>query len=466
MRNLLALPSERTLFDYSNVTEAGTGFKDSVTVQFVKEAEKLSVYDKEHTKYVGVIQDEVRIKSDLVFNRHTGELVGYVDLDCVSNELLNMEEAIRDSDKAVAHYMLVVMVRSITSRLQYPLAAFATDGITADFLYPIIWQTIRIIHTHAQLNALFICCDGASPNRKFFSLHSENHNSTLHKILNPCSIDGDYLYFISDPPHILKTARNCFANSHCHKRSRQLWNGGDISWKYVVKLFEEHCTGAFRLCPKLTEQHVHLTAFANMKVNLAAQVMSNTVANALRHVFGDDVEPTVAFIRTMNRWFDIMNNRSLRETHRKRNPDVAPFENVEDPRLDWLTNDFLDYFSQWTRSIEERFPHLSKSDKSVMQLSRQTLNGLTITTRSIVEYVKYLLRKCASFILTEYFNQDVLERHFGHCRQKGRLNENPTVWQVCHTLDQVRTVKCQGLAPQRGNVRIYTNDAVDETALP
>ena len=101
-----------------------------------------------------------------------------------------------------------------------------------------------------------------------------------------------------------------------------------------------------------------------------------------------------------------------------------------------------------------------------MQLSRQTLNGLTIATRSIVECVKYLLRKGASFILTEHFNQDVLERHFGHYRQKGGLNENPTVWQVCHTLNQVRTVKCQGLAPQRGNVRIDTNDAVDETALP
>ena len=125
------------------------------------------------------MQDEVHVKSDLVFNKHTGELVGFVNLDNVGNELLQLEQSLQDNEQAVARYLLVVMVRGVTNRLQYPLAAFATDGIT-DFLYPIISQAVEIIHTESQLNVLFVCCDGASPYRKFFSLHSANANSTLY----------------------------------------------------------------------------------------------------------------------------------------------------------------------------------------------------------------------------------------------------------------------------------------------
>ena len=38
-------------------------------------------------------------------------------------------------------------------------------------------------------------------------------------------------------------------------------------------------------CPKLTKAHVDFTLFSCMKVYLAAQVMSETVANALQHCY-------------------------------------------------------------------------------------------------------------------------------------------------------------------------------------
>ena len=68
MLHLLALPSMHTLLDYSNATEAGAGFKQSVTNQLIVEAERLRLYDKEHTQYIGIVKDEVQIKSDLVFD--------------------------------------------------------------------------------------------------------------------------------------------------------------------------------------------------------------------------------------------------------------------------------------------------------------------------------------------------------------------------------------------------------------
>ena len=63
-----------------------------------------------------------------------------------------------------------------------------------------------------------------------------------------------------------------------------------------------------------------------------------------------------------------------------------------------------------------------------MQLSHQTVTGLKITTKYIVECTRLLLDKGADFVLTEHFNHDPLGRHFGHYRLKGGANGNPTVF--------------------------------------
>ena len=57
---------------------------------------------------------------------------------------------------------------------------------------------------------------------------------------------------------------------------------------HVVNLFKEHCNGVYRLCPKLTKQYVKLTSYGYKKVNLAAQVLSSTVTNALELVYKEN----------------------------------------------------------------------------------------------------------------------------------------------------------------------------------
>ena len=39
---------------------------------------------------------------------------------------------------------------------------------------------------------------------------------------NPFTNEDRRLYFIADVPHLLKTARNCWSNSHGHSRARTL----------------------------------------------------------------------------------------------------------------------------------------------------------------------------------------------------------------------------------------------------
>ena len=129
---------------------------------------------KEHHKIVGLLQDEIRIKSDLVYDKHTGELIGFIDLGDINNDIQNMEECVKQGNNPLARYVLVLMVRGVSSNLKFPLAHFATNGVTSDQLFPILWEAAEILELDLNLKVLFITGDGASPNRRFVRLHKED----------------------------------------------------------------------------------------------------------------------------------------------------------------------------------------------------------------------------------------------------------------------------------------------------
>ncbi|CAC5412162.1 THAP9 [Mytilus coruscus] len=376
----IQLPSARTLFDYSHYTKSALGFQPDVTKMLHEEAKKLGMFEENYKNYVGLLFDEIRIKEDLVYDKHTGELIGYCDLDSISNQIMNLEKAVNDSKPTqVAKFMLVIMVRGITTNLKFPFAGFATNSITADFLYPIFWKAVSILERSVKLKVLFCTCDGASANRKFFQLHKlDNRREPVYFTKNPHD-ENRNLYFISDVPHLLKTARNCLSNSYSHKKTRQLWKREkDISWMHLVRLFEKHCEqDIYSPCPKLSRTHIDLTAFSY--INIAA----------------------------------------------------------------------------------------TATQKAAITLSRQTLDGLKISVKSITECVKFVLGSGADFILTHHFNQDPLEQHFGHCRHKSGANNYPTVYDVRNMMTTIRAVGSQALQPRRGNISVNReNIPIDSTKLP
>ena len=85
----ITLPSERTLFDYTNITRKGTGFQADIVEMLINEMNGL----ESHKRVVGILQDEVKIKRDLVYNRHTGQLIGFVDLGNMGNDLDQIQES-------------------------------------------------------------------------------------------------------------------------------------------------------------------------------------------------------------------------------------------------------------------------------------------------------------------------------------------------------------------------------------
>ena len=152
-------------------------------------------------------------------------------------------------------------------------------------------------------------------------------NEIVYHAQNKFAPDKRKIFFISDAPHLVKTTRNCFSNSFSHKTTRCLWKDGkNISWMHIVKLYEDHVEpGLYSQVPKLTRSHIDLTAYSCMKVNLAAQVLSSSVASALEVLYGEQVSETVNFIHHMDKFFDCLNTRNLNEARAKNNPNLAEY---------------------------------------------------------------------------------------------------------------------------------------------
>ena len=108
-----------------------------------------------------------------------------------------------------------------------------------------------------------------------------------------------------------------------------------------------------------------------------------------------------------------MNVRNTKETTYDRKPFLAPYRSINDERFTWLTETFLNHFSEWKKSVEGREGNFTTADRSRMFIAWQTNEALQITTYSVINLVKYLLQHGVQYVLTERLCQDPLENYFG-----------------------------------------------------
>ncbi|XP_065894386.1 uncharacterized protein [Dysidea avara] len=264
----LQLPSQRTLRDYTHYVKAASGFSSDVDKMLMSAAKVDSCPERE--KCVIMLLDETHLKEDLVFNKHTGCLTGFCNLGDINTHLLKFESEVeggKPADQVLAKSMMVFMIRGLFTSLQFPYAQFPCTDISGDLLYEPFWEAVRRVE-NCGLKVLAATLDGNTANRRLIKLHDPTEE-VLYKVISPYADDGRHLYFISDPPHLLKTIRNCWQS-----KNRSLWcNGKSISWNHLVKLYNadiEPGKGT-RILPKLKREHIFLTSFSKMRVDLAAQ---------------------------------------------------------------------------------------------------------------------------------------------------------------------------------------------------
>ena len=97
-----------------------------------------------------------------------------------------------------------------------------------------LWSEGKFCHSVVNLFsrlAVFIqvlgsTLDGNSVNRRLIKLHQPSAD-IVFKVRNPYSEEKRDLFFFSDPPHLVKTIRNCWQSKH-----RSLW----VSIKFNLAL--------------------------------------------------------------------------------------------------------------------------------------------------------------------------------------------------------------------------------------
>ena len=153
----------------------------------------------------------------MFYSTFLGAIVGFTNLGEVNSLLSAYEKSFQSEDdqesyEPLAKSMLVMMVRGLFSKLQFPYVQFPCSKLHGFELYDMFWETVERLE-RIGFCVLGCTCDGLSVNRRFFKLHGNGSSKFVYKVLNPYSSEERSLFFFSDPPHLIKTVRNSWSSN-------------------------------------------------------------------------------------------------------------------------------------------------------------------------------------------------------------------------------------------------------------
>jgi hypothetical protein len=213
-------------------------------------------------------------------------------------------------------------------------------------------------------------------------------------------------------------------------------NNNKIEWQHIIDLYEYQKQHGFRLANKLTKQHVMFDK-NQMKVKLAVQVLSQSVANALLTMSEmkipkfENVHATVEYLQMFDSLYDIMNSRTLEQNCNK-----APLQQQNEENWKSIFQKAISYICDLK----------TKNGKQVLQSTRYAaFLGWLVNIKTMSELYNYIVKSGdLKFILTFKLSQDPLENFFSSIRMSCGNNNNPTSIQfksafqslLCNTLNR------------------------------
>ena len=403
----LALPHPSTLRTWYRGLNGRPGFTDEA---FAALALRVDEESKNERRVVcGLVFDEMAIRKHVEWDGR--KFLGYVDVGSGV-----------DSDSVpVAKEVLVMMLVSLNSNWKIPCGYFFIDGLTGEERANLVRQCLLKAHDVGVLVAS-VTCDGPSCNFAMMDelgIKVDPPNNMKTSFPHPADPSMD-VHFVLDACHMLKLVRNCFSSYGILKDR----TGGKINWQYILALHKLQESEGLRLANRLSNAHVTWEK-SKMKVRLAAQTLSASVADALEYCnvhlklsqFAG-CEATVHFLRIIDRLFDLLNSR---------NPFAKGFKSALKPSN----------FSFWRPFVDEvRLYLLGLTDylgTPMYKTKRRTaFVGLLCTIDSVLAiYSQYVDVASAhlKYFLTYKISQDHIELFFGGIRAACGSNNNPTVRQ-------------------------------------
>lgn len=332
----------------------------------------------------------------------------------------NMEDNAPLASQALFFHLVLV-----NSCWKIPLGYFLVEGINGEQLHSLTVQCLGLLE-NACVKVASITFDGATSNISMMKKIGCNIND-IYKINSQFKHSyHEKINVFLDPCHMFKLVRNTL---HDFKKII-CTNSGVIDWNYFELLVQLQEREGLKLGNKISRAHINYTN-QKMKVKLAVQLMSDSVANSLLYCLRNKIqgfegcEATIDFVKTFNRLFDIMNSRSIRIQEHKRALYPGNYENIK----------------QELNEIQEYILSLRQTTGKPMYLSSRKTGfiGFLISIRSALQMYEHLVRnkKYLNYLPLYKINQDHIERLFGYIRSRGGHNNNPTAKELCYIYKKI-----------------------------
>ncbi|GBO05547.1 DNA transposase THAP9 [Araneus ventricosus] len=325
-----------------------------------------------------------------------------------------------DDSLPLAKEAFVLLLVCINSHWKLPIGYFLSNGLSSTQKQTLIKHCLSLLHQN-NVNVVSLTFDGLSNNfsmAKQLGCNFDDVNSLKTCFPHPSDSNQEIAVF-PDPPHMLKLVRNTFGEKRC------LFSSEIIDWKYVEALHKLQESEGVHLGNKLRGGHIKFSK-QKMKVKLAAQLFSSSVADAIDYCHNKlklqdfiGSEATVEFLRLINTLFDVLNSRSIRQHGYKK---AVSKQNAD------LYLQFMHKAKAYILSLKE-----SRGGLPILESRRKTgFLGFLICIKSFEAIVAKMISSERPDLI--YFplykvSQDHVELLFSAVRFHGGSNDNPTARQ-------------------------------------
>ena len=343
---------------------------------------------------------------------------GYVDLGT----------GIDDDSLPEATDALVFMAVCVNAGWKVPCGYFLVNGLTGREKANLTKECITKLH-EVGVKVVSFTCDGPSSHQSMLKiLGAQLSPDNLQAYFqHPCDPNAK-IYIFLDACHMIKLVRNTLSDW----KVLQDRDGKAVDWQYLTKLHALQQQEGLHLANKLRAAHIDWKP-QKMKVNLAAQTLSSSVADALEYCEGklklpqfQGCGPTVKFIRVFDRLFDVLNSR---------NPLARNFKAPVRASNYQYTKKFLDEANEYIRHLKDG------NGKSILTSKRKTgFLGFLMCIDAVEGLAADLVNAenpTLKYLLTYKMSQDHLELFFSAVRASGGWNNNPTTRQFTAAYKQL-----------------------------
>ena len=403
----LSLPHQSQIRRWYSKIPAEPGFTEPA---FKALSAKVTEAQKEGKQVIcSLMLDEMNIKKHVSWDGK--RFRGYVDIGNDTED---------DDSTPVAKDALAFMVVSVNGSWKVPCAYFFVDGLSGIELENLVRVCTKKLYD-AGVSIISLICDGPSCH---FSMMS-----ALGASLDPLNMQAFFthplkperkVYVLLDVCHMLKLVRNTLGEGGILVDK----NGCTISWQCITELLKLQESEGLRLGNKVRAAHIQWRQ-QKMKVNLAAQTFSSSVADAIEYCsdvlklkqFGGS-GATIKFIRLFDRLFDILNSR---------NPCAKGFKSALR----------VNNKEAWAPFISDTFDYIlhlrNPQGQPMYTTCRKTgFVGFLVAIKSTKGIFHDLVERDQAplkYLLTYKLSQDQFELFFGAIRSAGGFNNNPTAQQ-------------------------------------